>query len=265
ETPQSGWIQMTPNRTVEINASVPILTNQNFINCRQLQALLVLAKSQNWLNGTPIPEDEMINSGVEFQYTIGFGYNASGCAPLPDLDNTTVVDTIPNLLTFVSADHDGVFDPMTRTVTWKLGDLSPNTSGILHLNVKPIVVMVDPVVNNTVTMTGSLQGTLKSITAFQLTTISPGNWPPPMVIPVGTEQYNEGFRYYDPSAPEGGLPAGDSILGGFFLLDPPWEHEASGTQGNGANIVQATPSDEENPVQMIMDAFGFFNFSFFRF
>ena len=32
ETPQSGWLQVTLNRTVQINNSVQQLTNQNFTN-----------------------------------------------------------------------------------------------------------------------------------------------------------------------------------------------------------------------------------------
>jgi uncharacterized repeat protein (TIGR01451 family) len=46
-----------------------------------------------------------------------------------DVTNVTILDTLPPELDFISATHDGVYDPVTHTVLWNIGTIPAGTVG----------------------------------------------------------------------------------------------------------------------------------------
>ena len=65
-----------------------------------------------------IIQGEGVYIGMTFTYEITFD------SPAFNLTNVTVTDNLPVELDFVSASDGGVYDPVERTVTWDLGDIS---------------------------------------------------------------------------------------------------------------------------------------------
>jgi uncharacterized repeat protein (TIGR01451 family) len=51
--------------------------------------------------------------------------------------NTTVVESLPSTVEFISASDGGRFDPRQRTVTWNIAHLDPNQTLVLKLKVLP--------------------------------------------------------------------------------------------------------------------------------
>ncbi len=87
--------------------------------------LLNISKSHNLPAGTPV------EAGAEMIYTIEYG--VTGREPAP---NVVIKDPLPLALDFVSASNGGVYDPVTRLVSWNLGTLDPGTTGSVTLTVK---------------------------------------------------------------------------------------------------------------------------------
>ena len=73
-----------------------------------------------------------VKPGEVFSYTLSYDNHGYGAA-----ENTTIVDKLPDHVTYVSASNGGVYDDATpRTVTWKLGALGIGQSGQVTLTVK---------------------------------------------------------------------------------------------------------------------------------
>lgn len=69
------------------------------------------------------------SAGGKVTYTIA--YDSSGNTY--NVDNATLVDTLPLELGFVSASNGGTFDSVTRKVTWNLGTINAGTTGSVTL------------------------------------------------------------------------------------------------------------------------------------
>ena len=65
-----------------------------------------------------------------FAYTLTVTNNGNGVA-----NNTTVVDTLPSGLDYVSSDPAGTYDEQAGTVTWNVGNLNPASSSAITLRV----------------------------------------------------------------------------------------------------------------------------------
>ena len=75
------------------------------------------------------PATALLNA--EFEYTITVTNNGNGPAT-----GTTVVDTLPAGLEYVSSDPTGAVSGSPSTVTWDVGDLDPGASSIITLTVR---------------------------------------------------------------------------------------------------------------------------------
>ncbi len=99
-------------------------------NPLNLTKQLVSGASQNAKTG----EFPVVGTGKEITYGIGFT-NQSNKSTVTDI---TIVDVLPQSVTFVSADDDGVngrYDSSTHTYRWTYRDLPPRTSTMLNLTV----------------------------------------------------------------------------------------------------------------------------------
>gem|GEM_PF-1771655 len=86
--------------------------------------LLSVTKTDNVPTGTPV------EAGADMIYTISFG--ASGREPAP---NVVLKDPLPMQLDFIEASNGGTYDPVTRLVTWNLGNLNPGDTSSVTLKV----------------------------------------------------------------------------------------------------------------------------------
>ena len=68
-------------------------------------------------------------------YTLDYENSGFGAA-----DNVTIVDKLPDFVSYVSATNGGVFDSASRTVTWNVGTLNIGQKGQVQ-----VVVKLDPV------------------------------------------------------------------------------------------------------------------------
>ncbi len=89
--------------------------------------------------------------------TYTLNYENYGASPT---DNTTIVDTLPERATFVSASNGGVYDAATRTVKWNLGTVASGAKGAVTLAVKldPVFPAGTTALTNTTTISTSTQG-----------------------------------------------------------------------------------------------------------
>jgi RHS repeat-associated protein/uncharacterized repeat protein (TIGR01451 family) len=76
---------------------------------------------------------EPVPAGDNLTYTYSYANNGTS-----DLTNLTIVDTLPEGTTFVSATGGGAYDEVENQVTWSLGTLIPNGEGSVEM-----VVQVD--------------------------------------------------------------------------------------------------------------------------
>jgi uncharacterized repeat protein (TIGR01451 family) len=89
----------------------------------------------------------LAHPGDTLTYTINYDNHGYGPA-----QNTTIVDTLPEHATFISATAGGIYNAAARTVTWNLGTVDYNTSGQVMVTVR-----LDPVfVSGTTTLTNSV-------------------------------------------------------------------------------------------------------------
>ena len=89
----------------------------------------VTAQAELSIDKTAAPEP--VDAGSELTYTVD--WTVGGNAYTEDV---TIVDTLPQEVTFVSATDAGLYDPNTHTVTWLLGDVTPVTSGVYEVTVE---------------------------------------------------------------------------------------------------------------------------------
>lgn len=87
----------------------------------------VVAKAELAISKTGAPEP--VEAGSELTYTIPYAVTGNAFS-----NNTTIVDTLPAGVTFVSASDGGVF--ANGKVTWSLGNVTPPKSGTLTVVVK---------------------------------------------------------------------------------------------------------------------------------
>jgi hypothetical protein len=87
-----------------------------------------------------------------FTYTLEFAFDGEPCAPF--LNDTVLVDQLPPEVEFVSADKGGVYDGATHTVTWTIGDITPDTSDTFALNVNATGPFTTCLINNTAVISG---------------------------------------------------------------------------------------------------------------
>lgn len=111
------------NETPPSTASVDVITYYNPLN---------LSKS---IIGSADGEVKWVDVNETITYCICFDNNDNEYT----VTNVSIVDTLPDEVSFVSADGDGVFgqyDPNTHTYTWSYSSLSPGLSTCLELVVK---------------------------------------------------------------------------------------------------------------------------------
>lgn len=104
----------------------------------------------------------MVNVGENFTYTLEFQFESDTEALLND---TVLVDQLPAEIVFISADHGGVFDETTNTVTWEIGDLSPGTSETFSINATASGPACGSVALNSATINGTLSCNGSTLTA----------------------------------------------------------------------------------------------------
>ena len=80
-------------------------------------------------------ETECVAPENNITYTISYDSSLNTY----DVDNATIVDTLPSDVAFVSASNGGTYNPVTREVTWNLGTISAGATGSVQL-----VVQVNP-------------------------------------------------------------------------------------------------------------------------
>lgn len=95
--------------------------------------LLTVSKSNN------VPPGQPVEAGAQMVYTINYSVSGRETAP-----NVVLRDTLPMQVDFVSASNGGVYDAVTRTVTWTLGDLAPGSAGSVTIT----VLVKKPLPNN---------------------------------------------------------------------------------------------------------------------
>ena len=93
-----------------------------------------------------------VDKNETFTYTLAYAFTGQPCAPF--LNSTVLVDQLPPEVQFVSADKGGVYDPATRTVTWTIGDITPNTSDTFALTVNATGPFTTCSFNNTAVISG---------------------------------------------------------------------------------------------------------------
>ena len=130
KSPLPNGTQLTNN--VTIADSIGDSADASAISTVHSDHVLTIEKA-----ATPEP----VEAGANLTYTVTWG--VTGNEPSP---NAMVVDTLPpDKVTFVSASGGGVYDPVTRKVTWSLGNVPTPQSGSFN-----VVVAVDtPLINGT--------------------------------------------------------------------------------------------------------------------
>jgi uncharacterized repeat protein (TIGR01451 family) len=66
-----------------------------------------------------------VNPGDTLTYTVAFDNKSNSGA----VHGIALVDNLPEATVFVSASSGGLFDAVTRTITWQIGTLAPNATG----------------------------------------------------------------------------------------------------------------------------------------
>jgi len=103
--------------------------------------------------------------GEQFTYTICYDNVDNMC----DVDNVTIVDTLPSQVTFVSATGGGVYDAVNHTVTWNIGTLLGG-AGQQCVQIVAEVKMDDSLYNTTFTNQVTIDGDGPASTTAMLIT-----------------------------------------------------------------------------------------------
>lgn len=98
----------------------------------------VFAKAELAIDKKAAPEP--VDAGSNLTYTVDWTVGGNAFA-----GDVTIVDTLPDDVTFVSASDAGLYDPGARTVTWLLGDVTPLTEGSYQV----VVQVNSPLYNGT--------------------------------------------------------------------------------------------------------------------
>ena len=74
-----------------------------------------------------LSDRDSVKAEEEITYTITYGNNG-----LADATGVVIRESVPDRTHYVpgSATHGGVYDPTTRTITWKIGDVAAETNGL---------------------------------------------------------------------------------------------------------------------------------------
>ena len=113
DSPQYNGVKLTNNVVISNNAG------------DKAQASVVsTVRSSHELMIDKTAAPEPVDAGADLTYTIK--WEVVGNEPAK---NAKVVDTLPTLVTFVSASDGGVYDPPTRTITWNLGEVMTPKNG----------------------------------------------------------------------------------------------------------------------------------------
>lgn len=128
ETVQDGWAAVNPTSGTHTGIAVTSQFDQNydFVN-RKIYPDLTIAKTDGKTTA---------NTGDSLTYTLTVKNEGEFRA-----ENVSVTDTLPALVTFVSADNGGTYDSATRKVTWSLGTLTVNAMKELKVTVTVPAVM----------------------------------------------------------------------------------------------------------------------------
>ena len=113
DSPQYNGVKLTNNVVISNNAG------------DKAQASVVsTVRSSHELKIDKTAAPEPVDAGTDLTYTIK--WEVTGNEPAK---NAKVVDTLPALVTFVSASDGGLYDPATRTITWNLGEVMTPKNG----------------------------------------------------------------------------------------------------------------------------------------
>ncbi len=135
-TPQSGSF------TVVVRVATPLYNGTQFVNTVDFSdqtpgstpvsaSVTSTVRSDHELFLTKADSPDPVEKGAELTYLLS--WRVTGNEPA---DNVVLVDTLPFGTQFVSASDGGVFDPVTRTVTWVLGNKVPGDMGAVLLVVR---------------------------------------------------------------------------------------------------------------------------------
>jgi uncharacterized repeat protein (TIGR01451 family) len=81
-------------------------------------------RSSHELKIAKFADPEPVNAGSDLTYTVNWAVTGNEPAK-----SATIVDTLPDLVEFVSATDGGVYDAATHTVTWNLGEVMTPDDG----------------------------------------------------------------------------------------------------------------------------------------
>ena len=113
DSPQYNGVKLTNNVVISNNAG------------DKAQASVVsTVRSSHELKIDKTAAPEPVDAGTDLTYTIK--WEVTGNEPAK---NAKIVDTLPALVSFVSASDGGLYDPATRTITWNLGEVMTPKSG----------------------------------------------------------------------------------------------------------------------------------------
>ncbi len=130
-------------------------------------AVLGLLKTAN-----PSP----VVAGAALTYTLSYSVSGSVTAT-----GVTLIDALPDQVSFLSASAGGSHDPASNTVSWALGDLPPGSTGSVTLQV---LVMAGTPAGTTLGNTAQLQGANAAVVTANVQTPVSGSGQPPDVRPV---------------------------------------------------------------------------------
>lgn len=117
-------------------------------------------RSDHELTITKADDPDPVEKGTNLAYTITWG--VTGNEPAQAL---VITDPIPFGTTFVSAGNGGVYDNVTKTVTWTLGDKVPGDTGAVTLVVNVNADFPNGIkVENTATISDARAGKEKQVT-----------------------------------------------------------------------------------------------------
>ena len=105
------------------------LTESNYSNTTEVTIIEAAPIPVKRVSSETGRNDAAVKVNDRLVYEIGYvNYEAT-------LATVTIVDKLPNGVSFVSADNGGVYDSATHTVTWTLSNISSGTSGTVSVTV----------------------------------------------------------------------------------------------------------------------------------
>jgi uncharacterized repeat protein (TIGR01451 family) len=163
--------------TIKVNVKTPLYNGTKLPNSvviadtipgdpSKSASTISTVRSSHVLAVTKTDAPDPVEAGANLTYTIN--WSVTGNEPARD---AMIVDTLPNLVSFVSATGGGVYDPATRKITWNLGELMTPQNGSFTVVVKVDAPLYNNTkLNNTVTFSDTTPGSTPA-TATQETTV----------------------------------------------------------------------------------------------